>query len=358
MESLSPLPSLDDGSSGALPFNGSVGAIKSVIGHAGRALSDTVRQAERLDDVAEQVRRYSAAGRAPNTRRAYDSDWRDFASWSEGLGFPAEPPIDARQVAAYLAARAGEGLTVATLERRLAAIRALHREVGAPRPESPELAAVWSGIRREHGRPAQPKQPLVVEDLRTALARLPNSLAGLRDRAVLLVGFGGALRRSELAEIRLDGGVVRVRFVAKGLEIHLDRSKADQDGRGAVVAIPRGQRIETCPSRSLRAWLDAAAITQGAVFRAVSEAGRVGEDAIAAKTVARIVKRACDGAGLDPSMFAGHSLRSGLATTAAEQGADGAVIQAHLRHAKFDTTTKYIRSADRFARNAAAKAGL
>ena len=180
---------------------------------------------------------------------------------------------------------------------------------------------------------------------------LPNDVSGIRDRAVLLVGFAGALRRSELAGLHLEPSTApaRVRFVPRGLEIHLDRSKADQEGRGAIVAIARGQRAETCPARAVRAWLDVARISSGPIFRAVDKSGAIANEGMAAKTVAFVVKRACDRAGFDPDAFAGHSLRSGLATAAAEAGLAGHLIQQKLRHAKFDTTAGYIRAADRFA---------
>jgi integrase len=173
------------------------------------------------------------------------------------------------------------------------------------------------------------------------------------------VGFAGALRRSELAAMTLDGadaGDVWARFVSGGLEVHLDRSKGDQIGSGAIVAIPYGRKL--CPVSALQAWLSAASITSGPVFRAIDRHGRIATTAITDKTVANVVKSACARVGLDPAVFGGHSLRSGLLTSAAEKGAAPEVLQAHARHAKFDTTSGYIQAGDRFRRNAAGKVGL
>lgn len=302
----------------------------------------------------EALRDYAQAGLAANTRRVYGSSWRSFCSWCasvERVPLPAE----AATVALFLTARA-PSTAVSTLARHLAAIAAAHHQAGLPAPDHPDLDRVWAGIRRTHGRPPRKKRALVVEDLRRVLAKLPDSLPGKRDRAVLLVGFAGALRRSELANLSLSGpGVtyVRAEFVAGGLEIHLDRGKGDQEGRGAIVAIPYGKRI--CAVAALQAWIAAAKITSGPVFRSVDRHGRLGAAAISDKAIAGIVKAACERAGLDPAVFAGHSLRSGLLTSAAEKGAAPDVLQGHARHSKFDTTRGYIQAGDRFKRNAAGK---
>jgi hypothetical protein len=169
------------------------------------------------------------------------------------------------------------------------------------------------------------------------------------------------LRRSELTAIELEGegaGPVRVRLVAGGLEIMIDRSKGDQTGEGAVVGIPFGMNPETCPVIALQAWLEASGITSGPVFRSINRWGGMGPS-LSANMVARIVKAGAGRIGLDPKAFAGHSLRSGLATSAALSGqADALTIQRHLRHAKGDTTARYIRDGERFRVNAAAAAGL
>lgn len=309
--------------------------------------------------LAEEARDYAAMAMAANTRRAYAADWRSFSSWCASVDQTALPAA-AATLALYLTARAPK-LTVTTLARHLAAIRAAHKLAGHAVPSSPELDLVWNGIKRQHGRPPRKKRGLVTDDLKKVVKRLPDSLAGKRDRALLLVGFAGALRRSELAPLALQAGaadpaVVRCEFVSEGLEIHIARAKGDQLGTGAVVAIPFGKSI--CPVAALRAWLQAAGITAGPVWRSIDRHGRLLETAIGEKAVARIIKRACQRAGFDPDGFAGHSLRRGLITSAARGGASPEMLMRQARHKRFDTTMAYIEEADRFRKNAAGKAGL
>ena len=324
-----------------------------------RELAHTARA--QLEDLAAAAAGYADAGVAANTRRAYAADWADFSGWCAAhaveLALERGEAAPSSAVLLYLTAQAAAGLTVSTLERRRAGIRAQHRRFGLQAPDSPELAQVWAGIKRTHGRPALKKRALVVEDLRRVVRRLPDSPAGARDRALLLVGFGAALRRSELAGLELTGagasGPIRVAFVGGGLEIAIDRSKGDQEGRGAIVAVPFGKTL--CPVSALRAWLDLAGIVRGAVFRPIDRHGRVGEGAISDRAAAEIVKRAVAGTKLDPALFGGHSLRSGLVTSALEKGAATDAIMRQTRHAKVETMLAYGQAHDRFARNAAGK---
>lgn len=311
-----------------------------------------------LIQLAHAARDYADAGMSPNSRRAYGSDWRDFASWCASVD--ARPlPADAATVAMYLTARAPT-LRAATLARRLAAIRTAHRAADLPPPESGDLKRVWSGIRRQHARPARKKRALVTEDLKRVVAKIPDSLAGQRDRALLLVGFAGALRRSELAALTLEGelaGDVWCRFVSGGLELVLEKSKGDQEGEGAVVGVPFG-RTKLCPVGALQAWLERANITAGAVFRPIDRHGRMGEGAMSDRAVADVVKSRVGAAGFDPSGFGGHSLRAGLITTAIANGVATDVVMRQSRHARYDTMRCYIRDGERFKRNAAGKVGL
>ncbi|HCK80972.1 MAG TPA: integrase [Candidatus Competibacteraceae bacterium] len=309
--------------------------------------------------LAESARDYADAGMAANTRRAYAGDWRDFDGWCADMSVTSLP-ASAETVALYLTDRAGS-VSVATLGRRLAAIRTAHKSADAAVPTSGALTQVWAGIRRLHGRPPAPKRAMLLDDVRKAVQAMPNTLAGKRDRALLLVGFGGGLRRSELAAIEIEGpdaGPVRLRFVGGGLEIHLHRSKADQEGRGAVVAIPHGSRLDSCPVQAVKAWLADAAIKAGPVFRGVDRWGTVGGTALTPYAVALVVKAAAERIGLDAEAFAGHSLRAGLATSAAANDAPAHVIMQHMRHARFETTKRYIREGERFTHNAASMAGL
>lgn len=310
--------------------------------------------------LAAAAAAYADAAMAPNTRRAYQSDWRDFSAWCDDHQLAALP-ASAATVALYLTDRAG-ALKVSTLERKLAAIRAAHKRCDLPQPASAALDEIWAGIRRTHGRPPDQKRALLTDDLKKVVRRLPDSLAGARDKALILVGFAGALRRSELAALELDAGAgirgpVRIRFVPEGAEIHIDRSKADQDGAGAVVGVPAG-RTALCPVAALRAWLDAAKITSGPVFRPIDRHGRLLQGAMGGAAAADVVKRACARVKVDPRMIGGHSLRSGLVTQAIINDVAVPTIMQQTRHARVETVNKYVRVADRFRKNAASKVGL
>jgi integrase len=175
-----------------------------------------------------------------------------------------------------------------------------------------------------------------------------------RDRALLLLGFAGALRRSELAALTIGD----LAFGADGLRVRLTRSKADQEGAGAVLGIHYGERPLSCPVRAVRDWVRFVAITEGPVFRSVDRHGNVGETALAPGSVARIVKRAATQAGLDPAAYAGHSLRAGFATQAAKVGAHERAIMRHTRHKSERVLREYIREGQLFDENPTGELGL
>jgi integrase len=333
----------------------------------GRVPAAAVRSAAEL---AARAADYAAAARAPRTRAGYASDWRAFETWCtahRAAPLPAAPAT----VTAYLVDHAG-ALKVSTLRRRLAAIRDRHRAAGLELDTAaPMFRDTWKGIRKEHGRPADKRAPLLTVDLRRALASLPASLQGTRDRALLLLGFAGALRRSELASLEAAprDGAGWVEETPDGLIIHLGRTKADQEASGESVAVPYGANPETCGPRAYRAWLVASGIAGGPAFRPINRHGGMGADAITDHSVARIVKRAVAAAARADGMtapeaaalaarFSGHSLRRGLATSAAANDAPGHAIQRHLRHRNFNQTAEYIADGRLFRNNAAGFAGL
>jgi integrase len=212
---------------------------------------------------------------------------------------------------------------------------------------------------------------MVTAVLRHALDLLPDGLIGARDRALLLIGFAGALRRTELASVEAAErpGVNWIEDGRNGLTVHLARSKGDQEGEGQTIGIPFGSNPATCPVRAWRAWLEVSKITEGPAFRSVNRHGQLGADPLCDHSVAFVIKRAivagavAGGASKEEAVatakkFAGHSLRSGLATSAAANRAPGHLIQRQLRHKKFDTTAGYIREAELLIENAAAMAGL
>lgn len=308
-----------------------------------------------LSVTAAQAVGYAREARAANTRRAYAGAWADFLAWCEAralIPLPAAPET----VGLYLADRA-QTHRVATLRLRLVAIGETHRLRGhALDTRHPAIRDVWAGIRRTHGTAPKQKSAATSDVIRDAvreLARLPG-LRPLRDRALLLVGFAAALRRSELTAL----DVADLRFVPEGLVLMLRRSKTDQDGAGTEVAIPYGASEATCPVRALRAWLDAAGLTEGAVFVSINRADRPTGTRLSDRDVARVVKRAVAAVGYDADDFAGHSLRAGFATSAARAGVPEAQIMQQTRHRSLAVMRGYVRRGGLFLDNPAAKVGL
>jgi integrase len=311
---------------------------------------------EEVERLAAAAVAYAEASRASSTRRAYDSNWRSFSEWCRARGL-TDLPATADSVALYIAGLAPTK-SVATIARHLAAIRAAHIDADEATPHNSMLRDVWSGIRRTHGRAPRRVRALVTADLRKVIAKLPATPSGVRDKAMLLIGFAGALRRSELVALELgEYAAIRCSFVAGGLQISIGRSKTDQDGEGQTVAIPRG-RTKLCPVTALRAWLDLSGILDGPIFRGVDRHGRVACTGLSDRAYADIVKRAVTRAGFDPLQFSGHSTRAGLVTQAAADNVGLDVIMRQTRHTKTDTVMRYIRDADMFRNNAAGKVGL
>ncbi len=191
--------------------------------------------------------------------------------------------------------------------------------------------------------------------MKKALRKAPDTLLGVRDRAILLIAFASGMRRSELVAALT---VEQLLFGPEGLLIQIARSKGDQFGKGQSVPIPYGKHRDTCPVSALQLWLRKAAIRAGPVFRSIGAKGQVREAALCDRTIARVIKASAKRAGLDPALFGGHSTRRGSITQAHRGGANPHELQAHARHAKFDTTIEYIEEADMFSTAAAGKLGL
>jgi integrase len=284
-----------------------------------------------------KVIEFIGAATSANTLRAYESDLAHFLSWG-GL-VPAGPQLVAR----YLATHA-ESLSMATLARRIVGIRRAHVFGGFPDPTKAELVRLTlRGVRRLHGRPQRRVAPLRLEHLADIVSRLGSEKRDLRDRALLLVGFAGAFRRSELTAI--DCSQIELR--ERGIVITLPRSKTDQEGRGRHVAIVRvGGPI--CPVAALDGWLTTSGITDGPLFRSVSKAGRVLGKPLSASAVAIIVKQRAAQIGLDPQRYSGHSPRAGFATSAAAAGLPVWKIKGQTGHVSDAVVGRYIREVDAF----------
>lgn len=300
-------------------------------------------------ETASLVEAYQRASKADATVRAYRGDAAAFTAWCSRYGFrslPASPEA----VAAFLVAEAETGRAASTIGRRLAAIKYAHKLARQPDPTEDEaVRATMKGIRRKVGTAPDQKAAATADILTAMLMRVPDTLTGKRDKALLALGFAGAFRRSEL--VALD--VADLREDPEGLRVLVRRSKVDQEGAGFEKAIPHGRFIK--PVALLRDWLDAAEITEGPVFRPVSRSGRVRMTArdtnparLTTQAVAGIVKKYTAAAGLDASTFGAHSLRAGYITTAAERGADLARIMDQSGHRDTRTVVGYIRRANAF----------
>ncbi len=314
------------------------------------------------DDVAG-ARAFVDASRAASTRKAYAADWRRFCDWCQARDAPALPANPAL-VAVYLSVLSRRGLAPPSVGRALAAIAHAHKRAGLVAPHRAEggavVAEVLAGIRRSRLEPPDKKLAADADVVMQLLWSITgDSLAALRDRALIAFGMALAARRSEL--VALD--MADLAWEEKGLRVTIRRSKTDQEGAGTVVAVPEGRRLT--PLAHLRAWLAAAGITEGAVFRPLWKGGghgsagpvdgeptgrhrRVRDARLSDHAVARIVQARAAAAGLDPARYAGHSLRAGFVTAAARAGADVWKIQQVSRHRSLQVLSGYVRDARLF----------
>lgn len=288
------------------------------------------------------VEDYVRAGVSPATREAYRADLSHFEAWGGVI------PATEAQVASYLAAHASV-LAPSTLSRRLAAISVAHGARGYPTPTaSPLVRATLRGIRREHGAAQMQAKPLLREDLFAVLAAMSNSLNDVRDRALLLIGFAGGFRRSELIGLDLED----IQHAPQGLIVTLRRSKTDQEGRGRKLGIPFG-RAKWCPVAALRDWVVGADIERGPIFRPISRHGQVSPSRLSGEAVCAVLRKRLEQAGYDPVGYSGHSLRAGLATSAAQFGVASWKIRAQTGHASDAMLSRYVRDGELFVGNAA-----
>jgi site-specific recombinase XerD len=301
----------------------------------------------------EQVRQYIRASKAASTLRGYQSDWRNFCAWCEGrcqCPLPASPEA----VASYLAECAGH-LKPGSIQRRLNAIAEAHKAAGAEPPTRHAIVAnTMKGIRRTLGTAPVQKAPALTEDIRAMVAASDEGLIGLRDRALILLGFAGAFRRSELVGFDVED----CSFTRDGLTVTLRRSKTDQNGEGRKIGIPYGGNPDTCPVRNVQTWVELAALIAGPLFRSISRHGKVQAGKLSGIDVARIVKKLAKRAGLDAANYAGHSLRAGHATSAAIAGASERSIMNQTGHRSVQMVRRYIRDGSLFRENSAGKLGL
>jgi site-specific recombinase XerD len=298
-------------------------------------------------DDAERARGYANAEKAAATRRAYRTDFSIFRAWCEERQLEPVPASPAT-VAAFLAHEASRNVKASTIGRRVAAIRYAHKLAGLDTPTDDErVKATVRGIRRTLGTAKSKKAPATAERLLAMAANTGAGLKSIRDRALLLLGFAGAFRRSEL--VALD--VSDIEETPDGMKVMIRRSKTDQEGAGQIIAIPFGKIA--CPIAALKEWIGVAGIQSGAIFRSVNRHGCVG-GRLTDQSVSDIVKEHVARLRLDPSQFAGHSLRAGFLTSAAGRGASIFKMMDVSRHRSVDTLRGYVRDAELFKDHAGA----
>ena len=302
--------------------------------------------AENIGPELARATDYARAEKSPATRKAYLKDFELFGQWCQDRNLdmlPASPET----LAAFLAYEADRGVKPSTIGRRCAAIGYVHaigKHRSSPSPTADErVKAVVRGIRRTHAAASKQAMPATADRIIAMAPRSDGTITDLRDRALLLLGFAGAFRRSELVALN----VADVEEVPEGLRVIIRRSKTDdQEGVRKVIAIVRGE--VACPVTALRNWLRTADIAAGPVFRPIRRGGHVQEERLTDRSVANIVKSHAERAGLDPALFSGHSLRAGFLTSAAKRGASLLSMMATSRHRSTDTLASYVRDQELF----------
>ena len=299
---------------------------------------------------------YQDAADAPATLKAYATDWANFNAWCTKHGFtpmPATPEV----VGAFLAA-AGEGYALPTLRRRVAAIARACRIAGHPLDtKAPAIRETLRGIGRKHGTPPRRSAALTIADMRKLVRACGTTLAGARDRALFLVGFAGALRRSELVGMN----VADITWTEDGLVLLITRSKTDAEGAGARIGINCGKAIETCPVSALLDWLTMAGIDDGPVFRKVNRGGAVEHGRLTAGAVRQVLVKRAGQAGIANTWgepVSPHGLRAGFVTAAYRNGVPDEEIMGHSRHRSLTSMRTYVRRAKLGGVSPSGKVGL
>ncbi len=312
-----------------------------------------------LTETARKAREYFEAARAENTVGAYKSDLDDFEVWCRveagGLGpLPAAPET----VALYITdLAANRGLKASTIRRRLAAISQLHKEAGHPSSVAHEhVKVVLKGILRRHGSLQEGAEPILISTVRRMLGPMDRERgpAAARDRALLLLGLAGGLRRSELSALLVED----LSFVEEGVVVLIRRSKTDQEGKGMKVGVPYGSHPETCPVRNLKAWLAVLGREEGPLFCHVDRHGNLRGGGLSGQAITRMIQKRAKAAGLDGKRYSAHSLRAGLVTGASAAGVSDKRIMDQTGHRSLPMVHRNAREAELFKNNPAAFLGL
>tara|TARA_A100000164_G_scaffold259007_1_gene230982 strand:+ start:450 stop:1406 length:957 start_codon:yes stop_codon:yes gene_type:complete len=292
------------------------------------------------------------SSKSENTIRAYKSDFNDFGLFCAQNGFkslPTEPKI----VSLYLTHLSTKDCKMSTLKRRLVSIGVIHKLKGHYLDtKHPSIIENILGIKRRKGSAQYGKKPLLISNLKLIINVIDQSnsekINQLRDRSIILIGFSGGFRRNEIVSLNYDD----LEFVSEGLKITLRKSKTDQFGEGTLKGLPYFDNPNYCPVISLQKWLNISKIKSGPVFRRFSKGSKLSEKRLTDQTVALLIKKYLELAGMDSRNFSGHSLRSGFATSAAESGAEERSIMAMTGHKSTEMVRRYIKEANLFKNNA------
>ena len=287
-----------------------------------------------------------------NTIRAYKSDFNDFGLFCAKNGFKSLP-TDPKIVSLYLTHLSTKEVKMSTLKRRLVSIGVIHKLKGHYLDtKHPSIIENLMGIKRRKGSSQKGKKPLLINNLKAlikAINRLDiNPIIKFRDRTIVLIGFSGGFRRNEIVSLNYDD----IEFVTEGLKIILRRSKTDQYGEGSLKGLPYFDNPEYCPVISLQNWIKISEINSGPLFRRFSKGSKLTEKRLTDQTVALIIKKYLQLAGIESKNYSGHSLRSGFATSAAESGAEERTIMAMTGHKSTEMVRRYIKEANLFKNNA------
>jgi len=304
-------------------------------------------------ELQKEAQHHLENSKSENTKRAYSSDWMQFVTWCKQnvlASLPADP-----ETLVYFITYLGKTNKASTIKRKMAAISQRHETAGYKSPTKNSLVrGVWDGLQRSIGIQEEGKNALWLDELRQLLAGISGErLIDIRDRALLVIGWAGALRRSE--SVGLD--IEHIEFTRDGLIVNLYRSKTDQKGEGQQIALPFGSNPKTCPVRLLEHWLSTSGITSGPIFRRIDRHSNI-MGRLTDQSVRLIVRKHCEKVGLDPSRYGAHSLRSGFCSTAAKSGKAEHQIMKQTRHKRSDSLQRYIKKATLFDDNAASGIGL
>ncbi len=301
------------------------------------------------ESLVEATKEFMEASLSASTRKFYKIDWRIFSKWC--LDNKINPlPIHHDALCIFLTDQTKKGFCVSTLVRRLAAIKLCHDRAGFNSPtKHPSVITTLQGIRRSSNRIIVKKSPATAERIHEMILHCPDNITGLRDKAILLLGFAGAFRRSELVALTIND----IELTDDGMRVIIRRSKTDQEGKGFTLAIPNGTNFRIVDT--LFIWLKAAKIVRGHLFRGILKNGKVKEFPLTPESIARIVKQYARKCGYNVGNFSGHSLRAGFLTSAAKYGASISKMMEISRHADIQTLAGYIRNENLFENHAGEK---